>query len=123
MSAVEDGRRALLAYLAAFDIDALATNRVEVILEELVSNVVRHATGADSLLIEAQCSDGTIWLAIEDNGGAFNPLDVPEPAPFATIEHATLGRQGIPLIKRLSKSVRYERIGSSNRISAAIAAR
>lgn len=122
MSAVEDGRAALLSYLADFGLDAMVTNRIEVILEELVSNVVRHGKDADSLSIEAECCDGAVRLAIEDNGTAFNPLDVVEPAPFDTVEQAPLGRQGIPLIRRLTRSVRYDRTASCNRISAVIAA-
>lgn len=120
-SALEDARLALLAYLEPFDLAPRVINRLEVVLEELVTNVVRHATGADSLSIEAEYRDGTVWLAIEDNGPAFNPLDVPEPAPFASLEDAVVGGQGIPLIRRLSKTVSYERIGRTNRMTSVIA--
>jgi len=122
IAAVEDGRLALTSFLERFDIDDIAINRIEVILEELVSNIVRHGEGADVLQIEAEYTGQTIRLIIEDNGPGFNPFEVPEPAPFTTVENATLGRQGIPLIRRLTKSVRYHRIGSVNRITAVIAA-
>lgn len=122
MSAVEDGRLALLAYLERFSVDDIALNRIEVILEELVSNVVRHGKSADTLQIEAEITGQAIRLIIEDNGPAFNPLDAREPAAFTELEQATLGRQGIPLIKRLSKSVHYHRIGAINRITAVVAA-
>lgn len=122
MSAVEAGRLALLAYLERFAIDDIALNRIEVILEELVSNVVRHGEGADVLQIEAEYTGQAIRLVIEDNGPVFNPFEAPEPSPFTTVENATLGRQGIPLIRRLSKSVHYHRIGSVNRTTAVIAA-
>lgn len=122
ISAVEAGRLALMSFLEPFALDDRVINRIEVVLEELLSNVVRHAEGADTLLLEAECADRAIRLAVEDNGAAFNPLDAPEPAPFGDLEDATLGRLGIPLIKRLSQSVRYDRIGPLNRISAVIAA-
>jgi serine/threonine-protein kinase RsbW len=116
ISSLEEGRLALLSYLQPFDLDARLINRVEVVLEELVSNVVRHAKDAGNLTIEAERTGPAVLLAVEDNGAAFNPLNMPEPAPFSTLDDAMLGGQGIPLIKRLSKSVRYERRGTRNRI-------
>lgn len=121
-SSVEAGRLALLEYLERLAVDDVAFNRIEVILEELVSNVVRHGGGADVLRIEAEYAGQAIRLVIEDNGPAFNPLDAPEPAPFTTVEHAALGGLGIPLIRRLSKSVDYRRVGPINRITAVVAA-
>ncbi|MEZ5735452.1 MAG: ATP-binding protein [Novosphingobium sp.] len=122
ISSVEDGRLALMSYLEPFALDDRVINRIEVVLEELLSNVVRHAEGADKLSIEAECADHAVRLAIEDNGVAFNPLVASEPEPFADLENATLGRLGIPLIRRLSQSVSYDRIGPVNRVSAVITA-
>jgi serine/threonine-protein kinase RsbW len=121
LSAVEDCRIALLAYLRPFDIDQQALNRLEVVLEELLSNVARHSDGVDLLTIEADFADGAIWLAIEDNGAAFNPLDAPDPPPFTTLEEAKIGGQGVPLIRRLSNDATYERVGKNNRLTASIA--
>jgi serine/threonine-protein kinase RsbW len=122
ISAVEDGRLALLEYLRRFDIDAMVINRIEVILEEIVSNVVRHGEGADFLRIKGSRGSGAISLTIEDNGAPFDPFEAAEPDAFTTVEEATLGRQGIPLVKRLSQSVNYERAGSVNRTTAIITA-
>jgi serine/threonine-protein kinase RsbW len=121
MSALEQFRLELLSYLAPFDLEERVINRVEVVLEEMVSNVVRHSHDADCLTIEAECADRAVRLAVEDNGEAFNPLDEPEPERFSTLEDAVVGGQGIPLIKRLSKSVSYDRVGTHNRVSALIA--
>jgi len=120
VSAIEDARLALLAYLQPFGLDERVLNRVEVVLEEIVSNIVRHAQGARSISIDAECADGAIRLRVQDDGAPFNPLEVSEPAPFTSLEDVELGGQGIPLIKRLSKSVGYDRIGPANRISVAI---
>lgn len=120
MESLETGRLALLSYLAPFALEARLINRVEVVLEELVSNVVRHAKEADNLAIEAERTGSAVLLAVEDDGPAFNPLTVPEPPPFDALEDAMLGGQGIPLIRRLSQSVRYERRDGHNRIVALI---
>lgn len=121
-ASVEDGRAALLAWLAPLALDAKVLNRVEVVLEELVSNVVRHSTEADRVSILAESSDETLSLAVEDNGAPFNPLEAADHGGFSSLDDAQLGGLGIPLIKRLSRSVQYERVGGVNRITAEIAA-
>ena len=123
LSAIDDGRLALLGYLAPFSLDDRLINRLEVVLEELLSNVVRHSSGASKLTMEAEYRDGAVNLAIEDDGPAFDPLEVTAPARFTTLEEAKVGGLGIPLIRRLTESVRYDRVGACNRISAVIAAR
>jgi len=122
MSALEQFRLGLLSYLAPFELEERVINRVEVVLEEMVSNVVRHSHDADRLTIEAECADRAVRLAVEDNGEPFNPFDEPEPVTFSTLEGAVVGGQGITLIKRLSQAVRYDRVGTHNRVSALISA-
>jgi len=118
---IEAGRLALLSYLEPFGLDDRTISRIEVILEELVSNIVRHAADADTIGLEACCSDCTLQLVILDNGKAFNPLEAKEPERYTSLESATLGGQGIPLIKKLSQSVAYERVDGENRVCAVIA--
>jgi serine/threonine-protein kinase RsbW len=121
IASVEQGRLALRAYLRRFALDDRVINRLEVVLEELISNVVCHAKGANSLSVEAEHVDRGVRLTIEDDGPAFNPFEAPEPASFGSLEDAPLGGQGIPLIMRLSKSVRYDRIAGLNRVCVGIA--
>lgn len=122
IESVESGRLAVLAYLVPFDLGPVTINRIEVVLEELISNVVRHSAEARSILLEAGGRDGLIAISVEDDGAPFNPLEQAAPAPFSTLENATLGGLGIPLIKKLSQSVHYQRTGECNRISVTIAA-
>lgn len=122
-SAIEDGRVALLGYLEPFRLDDRTINRLEVVLEELLSNVVRHNAGASKLTVAAEYRDGAVNLAIEDDGPAFDPFEMTAPAKFTTLEEAKLGGLGIPLIRRMTESVRYDRVGACNRISAVIAPR
>lgn len=116
VSAVETARLALLDYLAPLALDDRLINRLEVVLEELVSNVVRHADLATLLKLSANTSDDSISICIEDNGAEFNPLAAQENTPFGKLEDAALGGLGIPLIKRLTRSVEYDRCGSINRM-------
>jgi len=121
-AAVEHARLALLDYLEPFALDDRVINRIEVVLEELVSNVVRHAAEADTLSVAAERAGDAVTIAVEDNGKPFNPFAMSEHATFNTLDDAQLGGLGIPLIKRLSRSARYERVGDSNRVTLEIAA-
>ncbi len=118
MASLEQARLAVIDYLRGFDVGAGPINRIEVVLEELVSNVARHAKRATSITVEANIGDQGVILSVADDGEAFNPLDKPDPAPFTTLENAQLGGQGIPLIKRLTQQVRYDRKGQSNCVTA-----
>jgi serine/threonine-protein kinase RsbW len=109
MSAVETGRLAILDYLAPLALDDRVINRIEVILEELVGNVVRHGA-VDAIALDVLARPDEIELAVEDDGPEFNPLELTSPARFTTLEEAELGGLGVPLIRRLSRSVRYGRI-------------
>lgn len=114
MSAVETGRRAILNHLAPLDLGAQVINRIEVILEELVGNLVRHGIGCGGedavMTVDVIARPDEIELAVEDNGLEFNPLELTTPSRFTTLEEAELGGLGIPLIRRLSRKVSYRRV-------------
>lgn len=112
--AVEQGRLAVTAYLQPFDISPRTLNRVEVVLEELVGNVVRHGRGVSAITVAIGNSSGAIDLAVEDDGEEFDPLAAPDPAPFTTLTEAPLGGLGIPLIRKLTSAATYERIGNGS---------
>jgi serine/threonine-protein kinase RsbW len=121
LSAVETGRLALLDYLAPLALDDRVINRLEVVLEELVANVVRHADLATQLKLSASTDSDSIAICIEDDGAEFNPLATQENSPFDKLEDAAIGGLGIPLIKRLTRSVEYDRHGRFNRMRVVIA--
>jgi anti-sigma regulatory factor (Ser/Thr protein kinase) len=109
MAAVDAGRLATLDYLAPLALDDRVINRIEVILEELIGNLARHGA-VDALTLGILARPDDIELVIEDDGPEFNPLELTTPARFTTLEEAELGGLGIPLVRRLSRSVRYQRI-------------
>jgi len=86
-----------------------------------LATVVRHAQDATHVTLTASLVDGGICLCVEDDGTAFDPLTAADPAPFDSIEDAPLGGLGIPLVKRLTRSLDYERRGNANRVLAVIA--
>ena len=131
LDAVEDGRLAIAEFLAPLAIDPRVINRLEVILEEAVSNIVRHGfeAGSDqSIHIAVATPPGEITLVIEDDGAPFDLLAAAAPARPASLADATPGGLGIPLLQKLSTSLRYESPAPSgqafspnNRLSVTIA--
>ena len=112
-NAVEDGRLAIALHLAPRGYDARVLNRLEVVFEELVSNTIRHGFAAQSdqsIAVTVAEEPGAILLIFEDDGAPFDPLEMPEPEPFTSIETAKVGGLGIPLVRKLSSEVRYERL-------------
>ena len=114
MSAVESGRCAILRHLAPLALGEQVINRIEVVFEELVGNLVRHgvadAGGTAIMTVDLLARRDEIEMVVEDNGPEFNPLEMTTPSRFTTLEEAELGGLGIPLIRRLSRKLRYERV-------------
>ena len=123
-AAIEQSRLAVVNFLEPFGIFARTLNRVEVVLEELVSNLVRHGKDVNLMTVAAGYRGGVVDLVVEDDGDAFDPFAVAEPDPVSSIAEAPLGGLGIPLVRRLSASARYDRVGSGsdarNRVSVRI---
>jgi serine/threonine-protein kinase RsbW len=99
-------------------------NRVEVVLEELLSNLIRHGEDVTSIMIAASYQGGSIELVVEDDGVGFDPLARPDPDPFTSLAEAPLGGLGIALVRRLTCAARYDRVGTGaaarNRVSVSI---
>jgi len=117
---VEESRLALLAYLEPFGVVDRTINRVEVVLEELLSNLIRHGQDVTAITILAGYRDGLIDLTVEDDGTEFDPLAKPDPDPFTSLADAPLGGLGIALVRRLTCSAHYDRVGARNRVSVTI---
>ena len=114
LDAVEDGRLALLGFFEGLGLEPQPIHRLEVIFEELVTNIVRHGfkPGSDqSIHIRATAAPGLVELTVEDDGAPFDPLWAPTPEPYTTLETARIGGRGILLITSLSSSIRYETPG------------
>ena len=66
-------------------IPAQTVNQLQVVLDELGSNIIKYAwpdDAAHELSVSFAISEGAITLEISDDGAAFNPLDAPAPEPL-----------------------------------------
>ena len=121
---IEESRVAVVAFLEPHGVGARTMNRVEVVLEELISNLIRHGHEVSEITVEADYDGESIDLVVEDNGVEFDPLAKPDPDPFTSLADAPLGGLGIALVRRLTCAARYDRVGTGsaarNRVSVTI---
>ncbi len=113
IAAIEDGRSRMLDFPPVQALEAPVRHRLEVIFEELVANTIRHGFtehSCQSIHVSIEQRPGAMEFIFEDDGRAFNPLEMPPPEPFSSIETARIGGLGIHLLARLSADLRYERL-------------
>lgn len=87
-----------------------------IIMDEIVSNIVRCSGAAEFSIGFERCGDD-IEMTFMDNGRAFDPtVEIADPDITATAEKRKIGGLGIFLVKKMAKSVEYRRVGDSNRL-------
>jgi anti-sigma regulatory factor (Ser/Thr protein kinase) len=122
LPSVEAARSWLLQQLEAVDVAPRELFRVELVLEELLMNVVRHghprpaADDGFSLRLGAQVQGDHLLLCLEDDGIAFDPGSAPLPATPATLAEARVGGLGLVLVHKSARSLRHERVDGLNRL-------
>lgn len=110
----------LASVLAQANVSAEQGHRIELVVEELATNIITHGLPADArwplhwIGLEVVTHAAEIEVVVEDTGMAFDPLAGPLPA--STGER--LGAAGLPLIREMPDAIRYRRVGSCNRVTA-----
>jgi len=90
-----------------------------VALEEVFANVVLYGykDGAThEILVRVAVEDGEVVLMVEDDGIAFNPLEVPPADTSLAVEERSVGGLGIHLVRSLMSEVEYARENGRNRL-------
>jgi serine/threonine-protein kinase RsbW len=96
----------------------------ELCMDELVTNVVRHAwtsddTGPRSLTLRIDRTDSEVEITVEDAGVAFDPTAAPI-APIAhTLDETLPGGRGLMLVRAIAPRVAYQRRNGVNRTTIA----
>jgi anti-sigma regulatory factor (Ser/Thr protein kinase) len=119
VTGVRDAVDALEAWSDRERLSDAARRRMLTALDEILSNVVRHAMPSDSAVIEMILSrDGNlVRVEVVDDARPFNPLLVPPPDTSSPLEQREPGGLGIALVRALTDEVRYERRGDRNRLT------
>jgi anti-sigma regulatory factor (Ser/Thr protein kinase) len=114
---------ALEALWAACGVSRALTWPVEVALDEVLANVVRHGLSGrgESARVELELrlepgDPPRCELRVEDDGPEFDPLAAAAPDTALGLDERPIGGLGIELVKRLMDEVHYERAGGRNRL-------
>lgn len=123
------------AYLKPFDLGSKARFAVELILEEVVTNVINHGfeetsveeASTEEASIEGSSSSDThliavnlavigdeVHLQVADEGRPFNPLSVPRLDVNQPFMERLEGGLGIHLVRQMMNSMAYRREGERN---------
>ena len=91
--------------------------QVELILEELCINVIKHGEvdGTKPIKVDIVSDNARIRIKILDNGKAFDPTqDAPEPEQITDIDEAEIGGWGVHLAHTFSDEMHYRRENDMN---------
>ena len=103
-----------LAAAQAFLESVCEAPKPAIVMDEIVSNIVR-CSGASGFTIGLDPADDGLRMVFIDDGVAFDPTkDVPQPDISAAAENRGIGGLGIFMVKKMSKSVAYERQDGKN---------
>lgn len=113
LGAIDAGRQEILRFLAPDAPGARVINRLEVVFEEVIANIVRHGfeAGADqAIVVTVARGPKHIDLVFEDEGRPFDVTRAVDPPRPTSIETAPIGGLGVPLIHKLAAALRYEAV-------------
>ena len=104
-------------------LDAGLIDAIRLCAEEIATNIARHAYAgrpAGEMRVRLGLrADGAVVLEFEDEGCPFDPTaHVEAPIP-GRAEDLDLGGLGIRLVRGFAREMRYERVGSTNRLTLA----
>ena len=85
-----------------------------IVMDEIVSNIVR-CSGASGFTVGLESDERGLRMVFTDDGKAFDPTkDVEMPDVAAAVENRSIGGLGIFMVRKMSKSVAYERRDGKN---------
>jgi len=95
-------------------------------LEEVLSNIIRHGYSGDSdhfisVHFDTHKGDYLVFV-VDDHAPPFNPVDAPELPPINLLDNIQIGGQGIRLLRRFADTLEYSSIPTGNRLTIGFAA-
>ena len=111
-------RPALLEHIATHALTPVLVYRLELVLEEALMNRqwhAWHAGGQHDTALKVRVTADAVEMCFEDDGVAFDPLQVaPAPRP-ASLDDAVPGGLGLMLMRRAATACHYARVDGRNR--------
>ena len=115
-------------FAAAESLSGVVSGKLKLVLDELVTNSISYglqdvAEPHLELRLAGVGGRDVLEAVLEDNGPAFDPFsDAPVPDTTLALDERPIGGLGVMLVRELTESAGYERIGGMNRITLRIKA-
>jgi anti-sigma regulatory factor (Ser/Thr protein kinase) len=103
---------AIESFARASELPAGEQRAIELVLEELVTNAIRHGYpegGEHELSVGLRMEGDTIEIRLEDDGEPFDPTRAESADTESSIEDRAIGGLGIHLVKSLVHQMAYAR--------------
>ena len=98
---------------------------VELVFEEIVSNVIRHGCSHHvqcAIEVEVDIAEDAVVLSFQDNGQPFDPSEYTLPDTPRSLEAASRGGLGLLLVRNAAARIEYELTRhNKNRVTVTIA--
>ena len=114
---------AIEAFGEAHDLPPKAVFRLNLALDELITNVVSYAFEGHSvgdsgchIQLAVELRDGVVDAELVDNGKPFNPVEAELPDLGEGLEDRRIGGLGIKLVRTHMDRLDYQREGGLNRL-------
>ncbi len=98
-------------------LDALVKNQVNLILEELYTNTANYGfkgIPSGQVTITLSLLGDKLEITYQDNGIAFNPLEMDDPDLLLSLDDRVIGGLGVFFVKTMTDKVTYARVGEFN---------
>ncbi len=108
------------AFLEKEQVDTQAVYRVNLALEELVSNIIKYGfddRDRHQIEVTVDLTPGEVMVTMEDNGHEFNPLNAPRKDTTLPLDQREIGGLGLELIRKLFGPLTYRREPGRNVLS------
>jgi serine/threonine-protein kinase RsbW len=103
------------AFLGDHAISPAAEYTLYLVLEEVVTNAIRHG-GAGRVEVVLALDDRSLDVMVTDDGPPFDPTTRPDPDLDLPLEARAVGGLGIHLIRRMCRAMAYRRNGDRNEL-------
>lgn len=115
---IEKGITPIIALLEDAEIDFALLNKIEVAIDEILTNIALYAytpgTGNIDIDYELDEDNGNLTIVITDEGREFDPLAKDDPDISLDEKGRQIGGLGIFIVKTVMDEVTYQRIDNKN---------
>ena len=104
------------AYLLEAGVEERQRHAVDLALEELVSNTIRHGyedVDEHEIRIQVAVTESDVRVTLEDDAQPFDPTSMPVP-PQLSLADVPVGGRGILMVRRMIGDMRYRRATGRN---------